>query len=74
MNRMVVRTRVNPVRSNVQIPRPRFLWNAAALAQIITRKVKPQNSGCRTNGTVRASSSALVRSSIWLSLRLVDGT
>ena len=61
MNKMVVSTRVKPAKSNVQIPRPRFWRNATTIAQIITRKVKPQNIGCMANGRMRASSSALAR-------------
>jgi hypothetical protein len=72
MNEMVVRTRVNPARINVQTPISRFRRNAAAVVQIITRKVKPHNIGCRTSEKVRALSSALVRSLIWLSAGLLD--
>lgn len=70
MNEIVVRTRVNPAKINVQTPRPRFWRNAAAMAQIITRKVKLQSIGWRTSGKVRAPSSALVRSLTWLSARV----
>ena len=72
MNEIVVRTRVKPARISVQTPRPRFWRNAAAVAQISTRKVKPQSIGCSTSGKVRAPSSALVRSLIWLSVGLID--
>lgn len=73
MKEMVVRTRVNPTRTNVQTLKPRFWRKAAAVAQIITKKVRPHKIGCRTSGKVRAPSSVLARSLILLSAGLIDG-